>query len=126
MLATLVSLAWWRSYQQVRASLTYERALVAEYAAEGGLALAVGAAETGAASTVLSGRIGDGVYEARLSTAGVRKTIVARGYWVPGRGRPATSVLARLFRGGGYKTRLTVSGRVTAGRFVTESIQRIP
>jgi len=126
MLATLVTLTWWRSYQQVRAALHYERALVAEYAAEGGLTLAVGAAEGGAATVVMSGRIGDGVYEARLSTAGSRKTVVARGYWSPGSGRPAAALVARLFRGGGFKTRLTVSGRVAAGRFVTDSVKRIP
>ncbi|MEK7474096.1 MAG: hypothetical protein AAB152_00540 [Candidatus Coatesbacteria bacterium] len=126
MMAALVTLTWWRSYQQVRASLHFERALVAEYAAEGGLALAVGAAETGSASSVWSGRIGDGLYQTRLSTAGGRKTVVSRGYWSPGRGGPKAALIARLFRGGGYKTRLTVTGRVVAGRFVTDSVQRIP
>jgi hypothetical protein len=126
MLAALVSLVWWRSYQQVRETLKFERALVAAYAAEGGVVRATGAAEAGAASGTWTGRLGVGVYEARLAGEGGRLKIVARGYWAPGRALPSPAQLARLNRFGGYKTRLTVSGRVKAGRFVVETMQRIP
>ena len=126
MLLALVSLVWWRSYQQVRETVRFERALVAAYTAEGAVVRATGAAEGGAASGSWTGRLGAGVYDVRLSGEGGRLKVVARGYWAPGRALPSAVQMARLFRFGGYKTRLTVLGRVKGGRFVTESIQRIP
>jgi len=125
-LAFIVALLMTRSLQYLRLSLDFDRNMMAYYAAEGGMQKALAAAEAGTTGA-FAGRLGKCLYESRVAQEGGRLRITSLGYYYPAETRNAAATVKNLRKGkGAYKNRITVTGRVTAGRFVIESWEKTP